>query len=240
MIRSRCTVCGRPAVYRCKYCGDTLCREHLPPDRHWCVGIGYEQDRRPGRIFNTGIFRIFYHNYSYILMSIIVLSFILQLVIPGYTDFMILNPNTLTSRPWTLITHIFLHSVQRPEHLIINLLVFFFFAPLLERRVGSRKFLLIFLLSGIFAGLGYSLSSANPALGASGAISGILGALVILMPRIRVYVFPLPVPLELWMMVILFALYDLVSIGAPDRIAHTAHLSGLIFGLFAGWLESRY
>ncbi len=245
MIRPRCTVCGRPALYRCKYCGDSLCGEHLPPDKHWCVG-----ERHGGaQILRQGLFRyylssswnlfgIFHHNCSYLLMFIIALSFLLQLIIPGYTQLLILNPHTMMERPWTLVTHIFLHSTLRPDHLLINLLVFFFFAPVLERRVGSTKFLLVFFLSGTFAGIGYCIGSpAYPALGASGAIFGILGALAMLMPRMRVYF--IIFPMEMWMMVILFALYDFFMIGAPDMIAHTAHLSGLLFGLLAGWMESR-
>ena len=251
MTRSRCTVCGKPASYRCKYCGDTLCREHFPPDRHWCVGYGsgsdryrdndrnrnYERERAKTKLLvNTDIPRIFSHNYSYLLLFIILFSFLLQLLIPGYTEHLILIPGLVMERPWTLVTHIFLHSVQRPDHVLINMLVLFFFAPVLERRVGSAKFLLIFFLSGIFGGIGYCIMTPSyPALGASGAICGVLGALAMLMPRMRVYF--IIFPMEMWMMVILFALYDVFMIGAHDWVAHTAHLSGLLFGLIAGWME---
>ncbi len=126
-------------------------------------------------------------------------------------------------------------------HFLINMLVFFFFAPVLERKVGSTKFLLIFFLVGIVAGIGWCLTSDTSALGASGAIYGILGALAILMPKMKVYVFPLPVPIDIWIVVIFFALFfDVMPaiMGSPDGIAHTAHLSGLLFGLFAGmWLK---
>ncbi len=67
---------------------------------------------------------------------------------------------------------------------------------------------------------------------------GIFATLAVLMPRMRVYLFFI-VPLEIWMVVILFALYDFFMIGSGDMIAHTAHLSGLFFGLLAGmWLKS--
>jgi membrane associated rhomboid family serine protease len=49
----------------------------------------------------------------------------------------------------------------------------------------------------------------------------------------KVYLFFL-LPLEMWMAVILFALFDFIMIGSGDMIAHTAHLSGLFFGLLAG------
>ena len=254
MTRSRCTVCGKPASYRCKYCGDTLCWEHLPPDKHWCVGydrgMDWDRDRDYAhakiKLLITNPFRIFSHNYSYLILFLILFSFLLQLLIPGglittgipnsYEKLLWLNPMLLEGRPWTLVTHIFLHSTRQLEHVLINMFVFFFFAPVLERRVGSAKFLLIFFLSGIFGGIGYCIMTPSyPALGASGAICGVLGALAMLMPRMRVYF--IIFPMEMWMMVILFALYDVFMIGAHDWVAHTAHLSGLLFGLIAGWME---
>ena len=258
MARTQCTICGKPASYRCKYCGDTLCREHLAPDKHWCVALEeYKKDMEAERTSSissdpkpeygrweykkkvkyTNPLGIFVGNYSFLILFLISISFVLQLLIPRpyYTDLLILNPTLVMERPWTLVTHLFLHGSF--EHFFINMLVFFFFAPALERKIGSSKFLLIFFLSGIFAGIGWSLTSANPALGASGAICGVLGALAVLMPKMKVYIFPLPIPIEIWIVVILFALfYDVLPVimGSPDGIAHTAHLSGLFFGLLAG------
>jgi rhomboid family protein len=259
MARTQCTICGKPASYRCKYCGDTLCREHLAPDKHWCVALEeYKKDIEAGRtspIFSdlkpeygrgeykkkvkyTNPLGIFAGNYSFLILLLISLSFVLQWVIPRpyYTELLILNPTLVMERPWTLVTHLFLHGSF--EHFFINMLVFFFFAPVLERKIGSSKFLLIFFLAGIFAGIGWSLTSVSPAVGASGALMGIFATLAVLMPRMRVYLFFI-VPLEIWVVVILFALYDFFMIGSGDMIAHTAHLSGLFFGLLAGmWLKS--
>lgn len=259
MARTQCTICGKSASYRCKYCGDTLCREHLAPDKHWCVALEeYKKDIEAGRTSSipsdlkpeygrweykkrvkyTNPLGIFAGNYSFLILFLISISFVLQLLIPRpyYTELLILNPTLVMERPWTLVTHLFLHGSF--GHFFINMLVFFFFAPVLERKIGSSKFLLIFFLAGIFAGIGWSLTSVSPAVGASGALMGIFATLAVLMPRMRVYVFFL-VPLEIWVVVILFALYDFFMIGSGDMIAHTAHLSGLFFGLLAGmWLKS--
>ncbi len=121
------------------------------------------------------------------------------------------------------------------------MLVFVFFAPVLERKVGSTKFLLIFFLSGIFAGLGWCLASVAPIVGASGAIYGILAALAVLMPKLRVYLFFF-IPLEIWMVVFLLPLFfDVLPVlmGSPDGIAHIAHLSGILFGFLAGMSLKR-
>jgi len=254
MARTRCTVCGKPAAYKCKYCGDILCEEHLSPEMHWCMGLEeYKRDIEVGRTVlmakpnekmrkkvNANIFGIFSHNYSYLLLFLLSISFVLQLLIPRpyYTELLILDPLLVMERPWTLVTHIFLHGSF--EHFFFNMLFFIFFGPLLERKIGSTKFLLIFFLSGIFAGIGWSLTSAYPALGASGALMGIFATLAVLMPRMRVYFFFL-IPMEIWMVVVLFALFDFIMLGSGDMIAHTAHLSGLLFGLVAGmWLKKTF
>ena len=219
---------------------------------HWCVGLeAYKKDlevhgipgtpfefqtERTGWIPNASIttknpFGIFAGNYAFLLLFLISISFVLQLLIPSYTGRFILIPALVIERPWTLLTHIFLHG--NFEHFFFNMLFFIFFGPVLERKIGSSKFLLIFFLSGIFAGIGWSLTSINPALGASGALSGIFATLAVLMPRMKVYLFFF-IPLEMWMTVILFAFIDFAMMGSGDMIAHTAHLSGLVFGLLAG------
>ncbi len=253
MTQRRCTVCNKQALYRCTYCGDTLCKAHLTPEMHWCVGVEeYKrevqstsslpfEDRPEQRGWSVEKgghtkthFGIFSGNYSFLLLFLISISFILQLLIPGYTRQLVLIPPLVLEKPWTLVTHIFLHGSF--EHLFFNMLFFVFFGPVLERKIGSSKFLLIFFLSGIFAGIGWSLTSVNSALGASGALSGIFATLAVLMPRMKVYLF-FVIPLEMWIVAFIFPLfYDVLPIlmGSPDGIAHTAHLSGLLFGLLAG------
>jgi membrane associated rhomboid family serine protease len=266
MARSRrtCTVCGKQALHRCKYCGDTLCSEHLPPEMHWCVGLeAYKreleargtssvpfepQSERRGLGLNKGVssknpLGIFAGSYSFLLLFLISISFVLQLLIPGglittgvpnaYEKLLWLDPLLVMARPWTLVTHIFIHGSF--EHIFLNMLFFVFFGPVLERKIGSSKFLLIFFLSGIVAGIGWSLTAVSPAVGASGALMGIFATLAVLMPRMKVYLFFF-IPLEMWVTVIFFALLDFAMMGSGDMIAHTAHLSGLFFGLFAGML----
>jgi len=240
---------------------------------HWCIGLeSYKRDLEAGRTasipkpsderqikFDTSIFSIFSHNYSYLLLFLISLSFVLQLIIPcglittgipnSYEKLLWLNPSLVEKRPWTLVSYIFLHGSFM--HFLINMFVFFFFAPVLERKIGSSKFLLIFFLAGIVAGIGWSLTfSPTPyqlslmhqnlfgSVGASGAIMGIFATLAVLMPKMKVYIFPLPVPIDIWIVLIFFALFDFFMIGSGDMIAHTAHLSGLFFGLLVGiWLK---
>lgn len=236
----RCIVCEKEARYKCKFCGDSLCKEHLPLEKHWCIkhrekGIGraFEERKEKDKAFSLAFLS---QNFSFLLLLLISLSFALQLFIPDYTKLFILNPPLIKEKPWTLITSIFLHGSF--GHLFFNMLFFIFFAPILERKIGSSKFLFIFFLSGIVAGIGYSLTYSNPVLGASGALYGIFGALAMLIPRMKVYFFFF-LPLEMWMAVVLFAIIDFLMIPSGDMIAHTAHLSGLFVGLLFGMIFKK-
>jgi membrane associated rhomboid family serine protease len=118
--------------------------------------------------------------------------------------------------------------------------VLFFLGNTLEKIIGERKFLEIFFASGILSALGYSLLSQpifnitpGSMIGASGAIYGVFAALTMLEPDLRVYVYF--VPMKLKHALILFALFDFLMVNSSDMIAHTAHLSGLLVGLYMGY-----
>jgi hypothetical protein len=117
------------------------------------------------------------------------------------------------------------------------------FGPLVERKIGSKRFIIAYLISGLFAGIIYSLYYTfikglpqTSALGASGAIMGLLGLVIILLPNLRVLFF-FVIPMSMRTAGIIFALLDLAGfLGVNDGIAHLAHLSGLAIGLLFGWL----
>lgn len=177
---------------------------------------------------------------SMAIISLCTLSFFLEMV-PGigytYIDAFQFDPNYLVTRPWTLVTYIFLHTGLL--HLLFNMLVLYFFGTALEKRVGNRQLLAIFFTAGILSAIGYTFLSRPvfnispvPMVGASGAIYGVFAALTMLEPDIRVYVYF--VPMKLKYALVLFALLDFLMVNSSDMIAHTAHLSGLFVGLYMG------
>ncbi|MBU4124464.1 MAG: rhomboid family intramembrane serine protease, partial [Nanoarchaeota archaeon] len=130
---------------------------------------------------------------------------------------------------WTLITHMFLHGSF--EHLFYNMFALGLFGLILEKVIGSKKFIILYFVSGLIAALG-SIMFYSASLGASGAIFGILGCLTVLRPRMTVYVSYIPLP-----MIIAAAVWiggDLIGMVAPDRVAHAAHLFGMFFGIAVG------
>jgi len=148
---------------------------------------------------------------------------------------------------WTFITSMFMHAGF--FHLLVNMLSLFFVGSLVEKILGPRRYFYFYITSGIFASLFFVLSAlffsaeANAfAVGASGAIFGIIGLLVILTPNLPVYLMFIPIPIKMkyaapGMLIVLW----LISIGGNVPIGNTAHLGGLIAGLAYGiYLRSRY
>jgi membrane associated rhomboid family serine protease len=160
------------------------------------------------------------------LVGVNVLVFILQLTLGTWftESFMLISSDILT-RPWILLTSMFLHGGI--GHLFFNMYVLFMFGSLLETRIGTKKFLFIYFLSGIFAAFASSFLYAR-ALGASGAIYGVLGMIVILIPEIRVMPLFLPMPMKLWQALLVFTALDLFVFSG---VAVAAHVVGAVVGL---------
>ena len=142
---------------------------------------------------------------------------------------------------YTLFTSMFVHADYM--HILGNMFVLFFVGLAFENRVGRKKFLIIYITTGICGAIAFSLVnpySKVPVIGASGAIFGILGAFATAYPMDEV-VMPVPVGIMLLtrMKVIyaaaLFALLEtLLVFLSPymnDNIAHVAHLGGLVSGM---------
>jgi hypothetical protein len=126
-------------------------------------------------------------------------------------------------------------------HILGNMFVFFFMGVAFEQRIGRKKFLVIYLITGICGALTHSalnLGSWVPLVGASGAIFGILGAFAYAYPRDEV-VMPVPVGIMFIMRIkviyatILFAILETVVVifSVQDSTAHFAHLGGLVSGV---------
>lgn len=158
--------------------------------------------------------------------------FILELLNQNIMETFSFAPAFALQEPWTFVTAIFLH--YDVEHIFFNMLALFMFGTLLESRIGSKKFLLIFFLSGILGNVGYMLTSLNsqiPALGASGAIYGIMGTAAVLMPLAIVYI---GVPLPMIIAAFVWGITEFTGLFVPSDIAHGAHLLGLGVGILYG------
>lgn len=168
-----------------------------------------------------------YNWYALKLVAICTIVFVIQIIFPSLTDQFALDSASMMSRPWTLVTYVFLHASV--SHLFYNMFALALFGLVLEKIVGGKKFLIIFFASGIAAGVGSALFYTS-SIGASGAIYGIMGALAVLRPKM--VVFTGFVPLPMFAAVALWAAGDFLGLVTPnDSIAYAAHLFGLAFGI---------
>jgi membrane associated rhomboid family serine protease len=166
--------------------------------------------------------------YALILLAVCVAVFLLQLSYEAVTNELVLISSDVLSRPWTLVTSIFLHGGM--DHLVYNMFALAMFGLILESVVGSRKFLIIFFVTGIIASIG-SAFFYEASLGASGAIMGIIGCLAILRPKMMIYFW---VPMPLIAAAAFWALIDLAGMFYPSNVANAAHLFGLAAGIIIG------
>ena len=161
-------------------------------------------------------------NYTLWLVGICIIVFIGQTIF-NLTDLLLLDKTLLTIRPWTYITSIFAHGGI--AHLLQNMFALGLFGLILEYRIGSKKFLYLFLISGIVINI---FSPYPRSLGASGAIYAVLGALVILRPMMMVWVSGMPVPMFIAGLIWLFI--DIAGVYTPSNVANLAHVYGLLIG----------
>jgi len=182
-------------------------------------------------------------SYSIVASAICVFTFMVMSV-AGQNDLdaarsmIAFRPVDLTdpARIYTVLTSMFAHD--NLLHLMFNVLGLIFIGMVFEQRIGPRPFILLFLLSGlagtlVFAGIHWN-NGMIPVLGASGAISGVLGAFARLYPNEKMSMFimfvPLP-PLRIWTIVGIFVLIQFLLIPPSLRIAYEAHLGGLAAGI---------
>ena len=147
----------------------------------------------------------------------------------GFINSFVLVSKDIYSRPWILLTHLFLHA--DPYHLLFNMWALFLFGTILEQKVGTKRFLGLYFSAGIIAGFISSFFYPS-SLGASGAIMGVIGTLVILMPDLPLLFFFMPT--QLWIVGIIYAALDIFGVFFPSGVGNIAHLVGIGIGLLYG------
>ena len=268
---AKCDVCSRDESmpYSCRYCGGTFCSEHRLPENHDCPGL--EDWGDPGGVFDSGFddtvasrgttggdllervgvstgaggpLAYFRGNAAYLFLAVMWVVFFLQLILirtaPALHELVFVLSSNHPEYVWTWFTAVFAHGGF--GHIVVNSIVLYFFGPVVERRIGTQKFVALFFVAGVAAGLSQVgtaivVGEFSAVVGASGAIMGIMGLLTVLNPNLRVYLyFILPVPL--WLLTIGFALYSVfIALGGgigAGGVAHLAHLVGLGIGLLYG------
>lgn len=150
------------------------------------------------------------------------------------------SSKVLQGQVWRLLTYCFLHSTSGPVHIFINMFMLHMLGRIVVDRYGGFEFLLIYLASGVFAGVVYVAWSlltgqAGAAVGASGSVMALLTLVGLNWPmqQVKLYFF---IPMTLRTLLIIafgFEVFGMINEFATGRglmnIAHSAHLGGMIF-----------
>jgi membrane associated rhomboid family serine protease len=161
-------------------------------------------------------------------------------VFPAAIDYFGLIPRQVVTRGWIwqLVTYMFLHGGAL--HILFNMLGIWMFGVELERRWGTNFFLKYYFVSGVGGGLTFLLLSLlpfdafrmmyiTPAVGASGALFGLLLAFAIYYPDRPILLILVFVPARIFVMI--YGGFALLNTFQPSRgVADAAHLGGMIFG----------
>ena len=135
---------------------------------------------------------------------------------------------------YRLISAGFLHV--NTTHLLFNMLTFYFFVNIVIYELGSTLFLMLYFVS-LFGGniFAYKFHYNQPdyiAVGASGAVTGVLFSSLLLYPEIELFIFFIPIPIPGYIFGIGYIIYTLYGMKTQnDNIGHTAHFGGAIGGI---------
>jgi membrane associated rhomboid family serine protease len=131
----------------------------------------------------------------------------------------------------SLVTYMFLHAGF--QHLVTNMFVLFTVGRAIEKEVGTARFSLIYLGSGVLGGLAHAAvnpRSSVPVVGASGAIFGLIAVLVLLMPFEVTTAMIIPLPGVAVGIIMLLVEVSSLLVDPGSTVAHDIHLYGFLFG----------
>lgn len=192
-----------------------------------------------------------------ILIVVLIGAFVLQSLLLFYGGVNAIGQLGLTvagvgaGKVWQLITFQFLHSAPWPWHVLFNCLGLYFFGRPVEQTLGSKRFLWLYLLSGIAGGLLQLLTTMVlpnhqdiPVVGASAGVCGMIAIFCSLHPMQEltawVYFFPITVRAR-YFLIFLGALSLFGTLVPFDFVAHAAHLGGILLGVgYVRWGEQIY
>jgi membrane associated rhomboid family serine protease len=178
------------------------------------------------------------------LIIINILVWIAQLTLDGQYQLTLRGAlwpiNTPMFKPYQIFTTMFLHAPRLDMfiHIFFNMFALFMFGRVLENVWGAKRFLFYYLICGIGASaahlaMQYFMGDFSFAIGASGAVMGVLVAFAYLFPNTELIIIPIPFPVKAKWAVLVFVLIDLFGgFGQTqgDNIGHFAHLGGALTG----------
>jgi membrane associated rhomboid family serine protease len=188
------------------------------------------------------------------LIVVLIIAFVIQSILLFYGGFNVnehlglSRDGLLHGRVWQLLTFQFLHSAPWPWHVLFNCLGIFFFGRRVEEALGARKFIWIYLLSGILGGLLQVLLTFLPhhpdasVVGASAGVCGLIAVFCSMYPmqemQTWIYFFPITIRAH-WFLKFLLAYSAFGALIPYSNVADGAHLGGCLLGMaYVRWRSS--
>ncbi len=223
----------RPAYVRCQRCGRPAC-----PDCQRAAAVGFQcvdcvnETKRTTPTVRTvygGAVTVGKPVVTYVIIALCALVYALQWIVPndGIYQQLAYAPALTDVEPWRLLTSAFLHSQGFLLHIVLNMYTLWIFGQILEPLLGHARFLAIYLLSAVGGSVGfllltpvYPVNGPVGLVGASGAIFGLFGALLVVQRQRGG---------EVRQLLVLIAINGVIGFMVP-QIAWQAHLGGLVTG----------
>jgi membrane associated rhomboid family serine protease len=182
------------------------------------------------------------------LIVVLIVAFVVEsaIIFYGHLDIMgelgLTGAGLMSGKVWQLFTFQFLHLAPWPWHVLLNCVALYFLGRPVEEVLGAKKFLIVYLLAGVFGGLVQVASTMLlpghvdvPVVGASAGICGIVAIYCTLYPmrELTTWAYFMPITLRAWYLLVFLAALSLFGTFIPfDGVAHGAHLGGLTLGWF--------
>jgi membrane associated rhomboid family serine protease len=165
-------------------------------------------------------------------LEILIRKFFALIPLPG---FLYQGALEMDFYPWQLVTYQFMHSTGDLWHILMNMLILWMFGMEIEHIMGSKKFLIFYLLCGIGAGLAQIIVSpllgelGAPTIGASGAVYGVMVAFAMFFPDRYIFISFL-IPVKAKYVIVCYIIIEFLSVGNASFVAHLAHIGGAVVG----------
>lgn len=179
-------------------------------------------------------FRYCYHYGALILILINIGVYMVTTIYPGIIYYLSMVPSFVHNYHWywQFFTYMFVHA--NFSHLFSNMLSLLLFSFMLERAIGTKEFLLYYLLCGTLAGVAsyftYVFTGTHAILlGASGAVYAVLLLFAVAFPSSRIFLFGI-LPIRAPLLVLVYFIIEFFGQFAYDGVAHATHLFGMLFG----------
>ncbi|MYC84664.1 MAG: rhomboid family intramembrane serine protease [Acidimicrobiia bacterium] len=211
----RCSRCGRHICAECSR--DSPVGQRCPE----CAGVTTRVV--PARSIRSGITPA-----VLVIILISVAAYLAQRVNAQFTiDYAHITPAVSAGEWWRVITATFLHSTGSIVHILFNMYALYLFGPYIERQAGTGRFVALYLASAVVGGVAFQYMAEGAAVGASGAIFGLFGAVL-------VGTYPLrhtPAGAARFRQLLLLLAINLALPLLVRGIAWEAHVGGLVAGM---------